>query len=149
MKTQLDLTKSCGLRVCAPFLSICVMLGLWCCAAQAQSKKEPAKATVTGNYDGTAKDSQGEVIPVTLELTEKEGAITGMIRSSRGDFSISKGTHDGENVTLEFETEGPTGTISLKIAEDKLTGTWSAGDDSGPVEVKRVAAQGGDEKGKS
>ena len=140
MKTQRNLTKICGFRVCAPFVGICVMVAL-CCAAQAQGKGDPAKADITGNYDGNAKNSQGEVIPVTIELTEKEGAITGMIRSSHGDFSISKGTHQGDTVNLEFETEGPTGTITLKVVEDKMTGTWSAGEDSGPIEVKKMAAQ--------
>ncbi len=146
MKTQRNLTKSCGLRMCTPFLSVCVVLGLWCCAAHAQTKKEPAKAGVTGNYDGTAKNSQGEVIPVTFELTEKEGSISGMIRSSHGDFTISKGTHQGENVTLEFDTGGPTGTITLKVAEDKMTGTWEAGDDGGSIDVKKVAATDAKEK---
>ena len=146
MKTQREFTKTCGVRVCAPFLSICVMLGLWFCVAQAQSKGDPAKAAVTGNYDGNAKNSQGEIIAVTFELTEKDGAISGMIRSSHGDFSISKGTHQGDTVNLEFETEGPTGTITLKVVEDKLTGTWSAGEDGGSIEMKRVAAQGGEGK---
>jgi len=44
---------------------------------------------------------------------------------------------------------GSPGTLSLRMTEDKLVGTWSAGDDGGPVEVKRAAAQEGGTKGKS
>ena len=89
------------------------------------------------------------MINVTLDLTEKESAMSGMIRSSHGDFTITGGAHHGEEVTLEFDAGGPTGTITLKLAEDKLAGTWSAGDDGGPVEVKKVAAQQEAPKGKS
>jgi hypothetical protein len=86
---------------------------------------------------------------VTFDLTEKEGAMSGMIRSDHGDFTVTGGTHHGEDVTLEFDGGGPTGTITLKLAADKLSGTWSAGDDGGPVDVKKVAAQEETPKGKS
>jgi hypothetical protein len=35
------------------------------------------------------------------------------------------------------------------MTEDKLVGTWSAGDDGGPVEVKKASGQEGGAKGKS
>ena len=118
--------------------------------AVAQNKTAPAKSEVTGRYEGSAKNSEGEVIPVTLELTEKEGAISGMIRSSHGDFAISNGSHKEDAVSLEFDAEGTTGTISLKIISgDQLTGTWSAGSDGGSLDVKKGAPGEGDAKGKS
>lgn len=130
-------------------VSVCAVLALGCWIAQAQSKSEPAKASATGHFEGMATNNAGENIPVTLELTEKEGAVSGMIRSSHGDFSITKGSRDGEKVTLEFDAEGEQGTITLKMVEDKLTGDWSAGGDAGSIDVKRVAAQPPDAKGKS
>ena len=110
-------------------------------ATAQQEKKAASKGSVTGKYEGTAKNSAQEIIQVTFDLTEKEGAMSGMIRSDHGGFTITGGTHKGEDVTLEFDAGGPTGTISLKLAEDKLSGTWSAGEDGGAVEVKRVPAQ--------
>jgi hypothetical protein len=86
---------------------------------------------------------------VTFELAEKEGVMSGMIRSHHGDFTITGGSHKGDDVTLDFNAGGPTGTITLKLAEDRLSGTWSAGDDGGPVEVKKVAGQEETPKGKS
>ena len=58
-----------------------------------------------------------------------------MIRSDHGDFTITGGSHKGEDVTLEFDANPGTGTINLRLAEDRLSGTWSAGEDGGPVEV--------------
>ena len=130
-------------------LCLVFILAPLCVAAAQQGKNTSAKGSVTGHYEGTAKNRAEEVINLTLELTEKEGAMSGMIRSSHGDFSITGGTHHGEEVTLEFDAGGPTGTITLKLSEDKLSGTWSAGDDGGPVEVKKVAAQAEAPKGKS
>ena len=107
--------------------------------AAAQQKSAPANSDVTGRYEGSAKNGEGEVIEVTLELTEKEGAVTGVIHSSHGDFTITGGSHKEDAVTLEFATDGPTGNISLKVAKDTMVGTWSAGDDGGEINVKRAA----------
>jgi hypothetical protein len=104
-------------------------------------KDKAAKSDATGSYQGTAKNRNEEAINVTFELTEKQGLMSGVIHSDHGDFNITGGKHDGSDVTLEFDTNGgPTGTITLKLAEDKMSGTWTAGDDGGPVEVKKVAA---------
>jgi len=121
-------------------LVLCLIL-VPLCLATAGDKKDPPKGAVNGHYQGTAKNRAEEIIQVTFELTEKEGAMSGMIRSDHGDFAITGGSHRGEDVTLDFDANGATGTITLKLAEDKLSGTWSAGDDGGPVEVKRAAVQ--------
>lgn len=115
------------------------------CAGAQQGKNN---ADVTGKYEGTAKNAAGEVITVALDLTEKDGAISGTISSSHGDFPITGGSHQGKKVTLQFDAQGTSGTITLEASEDKLVGTWSAGDDGGPVEVKKVAAQQGSDKEK-
>ena len=130
-------------------LVLCLVLAPLCVATAQQGKNTSAKGSVTGRYEGTAKNRAEEGINVTLDLTEKEGAMSGMIRSDHGDFTVTGGTHHGEDVALEFDAGGPTGTITLKLAADKLSGTWSAGDDGGPVEVKKVAGQEETPKGKS
>lgn len=115
------------------------------CAGAQQGK---SKADVTGKYEGTAKNAAGEVITVTLDMTEKDGAISGTINSSHGDFPITSGSHEEKKVTLQFDAQGTSGTISLEANGDNLVGKWSAGDDGGPVEVKKVATQNGESKGK-
>jgi hypothetical protein len=149
--SQKKFAKLGAMAIVERMLILCLVfiLASLCVAAAQQGKNSAAKRSATGHYEGTAKNRAEEVINVTLDLTEKEGAMSGMIRSSHGDFPITGGTHHGEEVTLEFDAGGPTGTLTLKTAEDKLAGTWSAGDDGGPVEVKKVAAQQDTPKGKS
>jgi hypothetical protein len=118
----------------------------WAAVAQ-QGKSGAAKADLTGRYEGTAKNKAEDVITLTIDVTEKEGALSGTIDSSHGSFAISSGSHKGEDVTLEFNADGTAGTISLRRTEDKLVGTWSAGDDGGPVDLKRAAQEA--PKGKS
>jgi hypothetical protein len=130
-------------------LIVCLVLAPLCIAAAQQGKSASAKGSVDGRYEGTAKNAAGDIITVAFELTEKDGAMSGMIRSDHGDFNITGGSHKGEDVRLEFDANGATGTILLKLAEDKLSGTWSAGDDGGAVEVKKASAQAAPPKDKS
>ena len=127
-------------------LVVCLILVPLCVAVAQQDKKTPAKDSVNGHYAGTAKNRAEEIIQVTFDLTEKEGVMSGMIRSDHGDFTITGGSHKGEDVTLDFDANGATGTITLKLAQGKLSGTWSAGEDGGPVEVKKVAQEATKEK---
>jgi hypothetical protein len=126
-------------------LVLCLVLAPLCIAAGQQAKNGAAKG-VNGRYEGSAKNAAGDIITVAFELSEKDGAMSGMIRSDHGDFTITGGSHKGEDVRLEFDANGSSGTIVLKLAEDKLAGTWSAGDDGGSVEVKKAAQEAPKEK---
>jgi hypothetical protein len=130
------------------WLVLSLMLAACCLAQAQQGKGKPAIGALTGRYDGTAKNKAEEVITVTIDLAEKEGTLSGMIKSSHGDFPITGGSRQGETVTIEFDAGGP-GTISVRTTGDRLVGTWSAGDDGGPVDVKKVAAEETAPKGKS
>ena len=127
----------------------CLMLVLSCLAMAQQGKSGAAKTNSTGRYEGTAKNKAEDVITLTLDLTEKEGALSGEILSSHGNFSITGGSRQGDEVTINFDAGGSPGTLSLRLTEDKLVGTWIAGDDGGPVEVKKASAPEGGAKGKS
>jgi hypothetical protein len=146
--SQKNFAKVCRTLV-TDGLPILCLLAVCCAALAQQSKGGAAKTDVTGRYEGTAKNKAEDVITVNLDLTDKEGTLSGAIHSSHGDFTITGGTHKGDEVTIEFDAGGSPGTLSLRMAEDKLVGTWSAGDDGGPVDVKKAAAQEGGPKGKS
>jgi len=129
-------------RILCRSVILCLTLTL-CCRAwtQDKDKKEPAKNNLTGRYEGTAKNRTQDEITVAMELTEKDGAVSGMIRTSNGDFTISRGSHEGDAVKLQFDGNGVTGAISLQITGDRMSGTWHTDDDGGPVDLKKVAAQ--------
>ena len=84
---------------------------------------------MTGRGARTAKDKAEEVITRTLDLAEKKGTLSGTIKSSHGDFPIVGGSREGEKVTpSEFDVGRPTGSISLRMTDDRLgVGTWNTG----------------------
>lgn len=145
--SQKHFAKASRIAANSRLLVSCLMI-LVCCVALAQQGKS-AKTNSTGRYEGTAKNKAEDIITVTLDLTEKDGALSGEIHSSHGDFTITGGSRQGDAVTVNFDAGGSLGTLSLRMTEDKLVGTWSAGDDGGAVEVKKAAAPGGGAKGKS
>ncbi len=134
-------TKVCG--------CLCVMVVLSCLAVAQQGGSGSAKMELTGRYEGTAKNKAGDVITLTIDVAEKEGTLSGTIDSSHGKFAITGGSRKGDAVTIEFDVGGPVGTISAQMSGGKLVGTWTAGDDGGDVDVKRVVAQEGGGKGKA
>ena len=142
MKLLYSRTAASALMTTAQrMLILCLVLAPLCIAAAQQGKNASAKG-LNGRYEGTAKNAAGDILTVAFELTEKDGVMSGMIRSDHGDFTITGGSHKGEDVRLEFDTGGgPTGTILLKVTEDKMSGTWSAGEDGGSVDVKKAATQ--------
>jgi hypothetical protein len=131
------------------FLIIACLTLVFCCAALAQQGESQTSKNLSGRYEGTAKNKAEDVITVTLDLTEKDGALSGAINSSHGDFTITGGSRKGDSISLDFDAGGSSGSLTLRMTEDKLVGTWTAGDDGGPVEVKKAAAQAGGTKGKS
>jgi hypothetical protein len=147
--SQTNMTQFYRRFVAAGCTVACLTLALYCVAQAQQGKGTPSKASLTGHYEGSAKDKAEEVITVGFDLTEKDGLLSGMIHSSHGDFPIASGSHQGEAVTIEFDAGGATGTISLKTTDDRLVGTWTTGEDGGPVDVKKVAAPDSGSKDKS
>jgi len=141
MKSSYKGTTAPALMKAAQHMLVLSLVLVPLCVAVAQQGKNASAKGVNGRYEGTAKNAAGDILTVAFELTEKDGVMSGMIRSDHGDFTITGGSHKGEDVRLEFDTGGgPSGTILLKVAEDKMSGTWSAGEDGGAVEVKKAAA---------
>src|SRR4051812_32529473 len=99
-----------------------VVVALCCVAGAQQGRNAPYKKSVTGHYEGSAKNKAGDVITVSIDLTDKEGTLSGTINSSHGNFPITGGTHQGESLTIEFEA-GSAGTISVHITGEGLVGT--------------------------
>jgi hypothetical protein len=60
---------------------------------------------VNGSWIAEVAGRQGSIIAIRMELKEADGAVTGKIRDSYGDETISGGTIDGNLVTFTVVTE--------------------------------------------
>jgi hypothetical protein len=109
---------------------------------RALQNKPAAAGALTEHYEGTAIGNEQQPIPVTIDLTQAGGTFSGEITSTYGTFAISGGTRSGDTITIQFDVNGETGTVSGKLTDGRLVGTFAAGDQTGSVDVKRTGGSG-------
>jgi Family of unknown function (DUF5694) len=103
------------------------------------------RSTITGpveHYEGTAVGSDNEEFKVDIDLGESAGVLSGEIVSSYGTFAITGGTRNGDSITIRFDVNGDVGTVTGEFSGGRLVGTYSAGGQSGTVDVHRLSALG-------
>ncbi len=102
---------------------------------------------ISGTWAGTAKGSSPQMaagIPVTLNLKLADGKVTGSITSLMGGGQLD-GTFDKASgkLTLTANIGGMSVVIDATLAGAQVTGTWTAGDQTGEFTASRKA--GGEE----
>lgn len=110
-----------------------------CSAAAVAWAQGGANSSLTGKYQGSAKGPNGDV-QLTLELTDDAGKYSGQITSPGGVYKISKGQMAAGVLTLEAENGNTKGKLTLRQKGDVLAGDFTADGKTGPVELKRAAA---------
>ena len=97
-----------------------------------------AKDTLSGKYEGVAKSDQMGDIPLTVEIKNDGGKLSGKIDSPQGPAPITGGTFDSGKITMKFDAGGNEGTVTAMLDGDKITGKWELGGMGGPLELKRA-----------
>ena len=103
-----------------------------------------APADVTGKWEGsltaTREDGSKHDDTVLLILTQKDNTITGTVGGAENDqHPISTGTIDGDKVVLvaTHATNGREYRLELKLENEELNGTVTAGQMRAEVRTKR------------
>lgn len=99
-----------------------------------------AQDTISGKYEGVAKSDQIGDIPLTAEIKNENGKITGKIDSPQGQLTITSGTFAEGKITMKFDAGGTEGTVTATVQGDKIVGKWEIGGQGGPLELKKVGA---------
>ncbi len=113
-------------------LSLVVLIAL----ASIASAQDP----VSGKYEGVAKSDQIGEIPLTAEIKNENGKISGKIDSPQGQLTITSGTFAEGKLTMKFDAGGTEGTVTATLQGDKIIGKWEIAGQGGPLELKRVGA---------
>jgi len=113
-------------------------------ASQPSAQRDRTNASVgqpfTGYYEGAATNKRQQVIvPLAIDLADAGGHFSGEISSTFGVFPIVGGNHQADAITIEFDAGGEKGTISAKLSDGRLFGTFTTGDDGGSIDVKKTA----------
>lgn len=126
-------------------LLVAVLLALSTAASAASFNKStnpPAqnKDTLSGKYEGVAKSDQLGDIPLTVEIKNDNGKLTGKIDTPQGPAAITSGTFDNGKIVMKFDAGGQEGTVTAMLEGDKISGKWEvAGLGGGGLELKRAA----------
>lgn len=97
-----------------------------------------AKDTLSGKYEGVAKSEQMGDIPLTVEIKNDAGKLSGKIDSPQGPAPITGGTFDNGKIVMKFDAGGNEGTVTAMLDGDKITGKWELGGQGGGLELKRA-----------
>jgi len=104
----------------------------------------PAPADVTGKWEGSLtaarEDGSKHEDTVLLILSQKDNTITGTVGGAENDqHAITTGTIDGDKVilTAKHATNGREYRLELKLENEELNGTVTAGEMRAEVRTKR------------
>jgi hypothetical protein len=106
-----------------------------------KSNNQPSqtKDTLSGKYEGVAKSDQMGDIPLTVEIKNDNGKLTGKIDTPQGPAAITSGTFDNGKIVMKFDAGGNEGTVTAMLVGEKISGKWELGGQGGPLELKRAA----------
>ncbi|MGH9764267.1 MAG: amidohydrolase family protein, partial [Blastocatellia bacterium] len=103
---------------------------------QAQTKPPSQADPVSGRYEGTGHSRDLGDMVLTLELTNDHGTVSGSLTASTANFPVN-GSFQGGQLTLKFKLAEQDGTLTAQLKDRVITGTWSLGDDDGPINLTR------------
>jgi hypothetical protein len=124
-------------------LLVAVLLAVSTVASAAsfnKSTNQPAqnKDTLSGKYEGVAKSEQMGDIPLTVEIKNDNGKLTGKIDTPQGPAAITSGTFDNGKIVMKFDAGGNEGTVTAMLTGDKISGKWELGGQGGALELKKA-----------
>ncbi len=94
----------------------------------------------SGHYEGEATNRENQTLAVIIDLWDTDGALSGSIATPVGVFPITGGTRQARIFTIEFDAGGQKGSISAQFSDEGLVGTFSLGDDGGPINALKISA---------
>ena len=106
----------------------------------AQPATNSPQASLTGKYEGMAKNETGEQ-KVTLDLVEDAGKYSGTLTTAQGSFKILKGQMANGVLTLDIEKPGgSSGQMSFKKNGDVLAASFTEAGKTVNIDFRKAAA---------
>ena len=99
-----------------------------------------AQDTLSGKYEGIAKNAGAADEKVSLELKNAGGKISGRLLKGETAIDISEGTLAESKLSLKLGAAAKDGTINATVEGEKITGDWLAGSQKRSLELRKVAA---------
>jgi hypothetical protein len=121
-----------------------LVIALLVVASSAISAAAYVQDKVSGKYTGVAKsDAMGD-LPLTVNLKNTGGKLSGSIDTAQGSAAITSGTIDEASgaINMKFDAGGTEGTVIATFKDGVITGKWDLGGMGGPLQLKKDGAAG-------
>jgi hypothetical protein len=109
-------------------------------AALGFNNQTTSSDNISGKYEGTSKSQAFGEFPLTVQIKQEAGKITGSIDTPQGSLPITSGTYADGKVVLKFDAGGNEGTVNAQLKDGKITGEWSVAGQTGTMELKAAGA---------
>jgi hypothetical protein len=96
-------------------------------------------SSITGRYVGKAQDKSMGTIDLSLQITEQDGQVSGVVSSELGVSRISSGEFKAGLLTLTFDVGGTPVTLTARCVGNKLVGSYTATGDSGTFSLVQIS----------
>ena len=97
---------------------------------------------ISGHYEGLVKGPSVGDLPITMQIKNDNGNITGTIVATGSTLQITSGSYAENRLIVKFQVAGSDVAISAHYQEGKLVGNYTLGGETGTVELKKVEAGG-------
>jgi hypothetical protein len=125
-------------RMIMTLLSVALLVTFNATASARTFNQAQGTDNLSGKYEGVAKSDQLGDIPLTVEIKNDNGKLSGKIETPQGPAAITSGSYADGKITMKFDAGGNEGTVTATMAGDKITGKWELGGQGGPLELKRA-----------
>jgi hypothetical protein len=116
--------------------ALLLALSVLIAAGRLRAQVVSAPTDVSGSYEGVARTESHGDIPISIELRQERGAITGSMGTPLGDLSITGGSFAAG--TLKIESYDDVGTITATVEGGRLVGEFVGFGERGRLELKRT-----------
>jgi hypothetical protein len=119
-------------------LVIVLLMSVSSALAFAQDNK--ATDPISGKYEGVAKSGEIGDLPLTAEIKNDNGKLSGKIETPQGPITITSGTYADGAVSMKADLGGNELTLTARLKDGKMTGEWELGGQKGTFEMTRKDA---------
>jgi hypothetical protein len=128
------------LRRSVALLAIALLISSAALAAPFNRLALDEKADISGKYEGVAKSEAFGEIPLTVNLKNTGGKLSGTIETPQGPATITDGSYADGKVTIKFDAGGNEGVVTAMLNGDRIVGKWELGGAGGTLDLKKAGS---------
>jgi hypothetical protein len=126
------------LRKITSLLVVALLASATAMGATARTQAKPDM--LSGKYTGLAKGAGIGEVPLSAEIKNDNGKLSGKLDIPQGTATITSGTYADGKLSMKVDAAGNELTINGTFKDDKITGDWALEGQTGTFELKKTDA---------